>query len=217
LKKRVIGLNGSPRRTWNTATLLQKALDGAESRGAETELIHLCDLTFQGCTSCFACKEKGGKNYGRCAVRDELSPLLARLPEADAIIFGSPVYIGAESAQMRAFMERFFFPYIAYSEKTPSLYPKEIPVGFIYTMNVTEEQASMIGFDKHFGLTDFVLRRVFGTSEIMICADTCQFDDYSAFVSDMFDPAAKARRREEIFPHDCREAFEMGERFALSP
>lgn len=217
LNKTVIGLNGSPRKTWNTATLLNSALEGAASVGAETELAHLYDLTFKGCVSCFACKTKGGCSYGRCAIRDELTPLLARCAEADALIFGSPIYIGAESAQMRAFMERLLFPYIAYSATTPSLYPKTIPAGFIYTMNVTEEQAAMIGFDKHFAVTEFAFRRVFGAWEILLCTDTCQFDDYSEFTSDMFDPVAKARRREEVFPHDCRKAYEMGARFALAP
>ena len=54
---KVIAVNGSPRKTWNTATLLQKALDGAKSVDADTELVHLYDLNFKGCTSCFACKE----------------------------------------------------------------------------------------------------------------------------------------------------------------
>ncbi|MBE0596494.1 MAG: flavodoxin family protein [Desulfuromonadales bacterium] len=217
MKKTVVGLNGSPRKNWNTATLLERALEGAAAAGARTELIHLDDLTFRGCSSCFECKRKGGPSYGRCALRDELTPLLERLPAADAIFFASPVYIGAESAQMRAFMERFLFPYIAYSQTTPSLYPKKIPAGFIYTMNVTEEQAAMIGFDRHFDVTDFALQRVFGSSERLLCTDTCQFDDYSAFTSDMFDAAAKRQRRLENFPEDCRKAFAMGERFALAP
>jgi hypothetical protein len=37
---KVIAFNGSPRKKWNTATLLEKALEGAASQGAETELIH---------------------------------------------------------------------------------------------------------------------------------------------------------------------------------
>ncbi|MCO5381118.1 MAG: flavodoxin family protein [Methanosarcina barkeri] len=56
---KVIAINGSPRKKWNTATLLEKALEGAVSEGAETEIIHLYDLNFKGCTSCFACKLKG--------------------------------------------------------------------------------------------------------------------------------------------------------------
>lgn len=37
----VIGINGSPRKSWNTATLLENALGGAESAGAKTDLVHL--------------------------------------------------------------------------------------------------------------------------------------------------------------------------------
>jgi multimeric flavodoxin WrbA len=40
----VIAFNGSPRKKWNTATLLEKALEGAASQGAETKLVHLYDL-----------------------------------------------------------------------------------------------------------------------------------------------------------------------------
>jgi multimeric flavodoxin WrbA len=56
---KVLAINGRPRKTWNTAMLLQKALEGAASHGGETELGHLYDLDFKGCTSCFACKLQG--------------------------------------------------------------------------------------------------------------------------------------------------------------
>ena len=55
---KAIAINGSPRRNWNTDTLLKKALKGADSVGAETELIHLYNLNFKGCNSCFFCKIK---------------------------------------------------------------------------------------------------------------------------------------------------------------
>ena len=45
---KVIAVNGSPRKTWNTATLLEHALAGAAGSGAETELVHLYDLEFKG-------------------------------------------------------------------------------------------------------------------------------------------------------------------------
>jgi len=64
---KVMAINGSPRKNWNTATLLEKALEGAASEGAETEIVHLYDLEFKGCTSCFACKLKGGKSLARCS------------------------------------------------------------------------------------------------------------------------------------------------------
>ncbi len=54
---KIMAFNGSPRKKWNTATLLAKALEGAASRAAETELIHLYDLDYKACISCFACKD----------------------------------------------------------------------------------------------------------------------------------------------------------------
>jgi multimeric flavodoxin WrbA len=59
---KIMAFNGSPRKEWNTAALLKKALEGASSQGAETELVHLYDSNYKGCISCFACKEKGGKS-----------------------------------------------------------------------------------------------------------------------------------------------------------
>ena len=111
---KIIAFNGSPRKEWNTATLLKKALEGAASQGAGTELIHLYDLDYKGCTSCFACKLKDGKSYGKCAVRDELTPVLEKIPDVDALILGSPIYAGAATGEMRSFLERLNFPYLVY-------------------------------------------------------------------------------------------------------
>ncbi|WP_440948662.1 flavodoxin family protein [Methanosarcina sp. T3] len=210
---KVIAINGSPRKKWNTATLLEKALEGAASEGAETEIIHLYDLDFKGCTSCFACKLKGGKSYGKCAMKDELTPVLERLDDADAVILGSPIYLGNLTGEMRSFMERYVFPYLVYSNDLPSLYPKNIPIGFIYTMNVTEELFEVFGIDKLIELNKRVATRIFGYSESLCSTDTYQFDDYSKYVADRFNPEEKAKRRKEVFPKDCEKAFEMGARF----
>src|SRR5208337_3352580 len=103
---KVIGFNGSPRKKWNTASLLQKALEGAASKGAKTELIHLYDLDYKGCISCFACKTKDGKSYGTCAVKDDLTPIFKKVEKADAIILGSPIYFGRVTGEMASFYER---------------------------------------------------------------------------------------------------------------
>lgn len=46
---KVLLLNGSPRKNWNTAMMLKEAQKGAESVGAETEYIDLYDLHYTGC------------------------------------------------------------------------------------------------------------------------------------------------------------------------
>jgi multimeric flavodoxin WrbA len=211
---KVMAVNGSPRKTWNTATLLGQALKGAASQGAETELIHLYDLNFKGCISCFACKTSGGKSYGRCAVKDDLRPVFKKIEAADALILGSPIYFGIVSGEMRSFMERLLFPYFTYTDPPQSLFPKKMPTGFMYTMNVTEEQMHDWGYEQLFGNNQRLLQMVFGASESLCSFDTYQFKDYAKVVADRFDPEQKARRRREVFPQDCDKAFAMGARFA---
>ena len=208
----VIAVNGSPRKTWNTATLLEHALQGAASEGKGPELVHLYDLDFKGCTSCFACKLKGGKSYGRCAEQDDLTPILEAIGDADALVLGSPVYLGAATGEMRSFLERLVYPYLVYDPGRSSLFPKKLPTGFIYTMGADEARAKEMGFDAQFRLAQMFLERTFGSSETLLVTDTLQFDDYSKYVSSAFDPEAKARRHREVFPEDCRKAFQLGRR-----
>lgn len=210
---KVIAFNGSPRKKWNTATLLEKALEGAASQKAETELIHLYDLNFSGCVSCFSCKTKGGKSYGKCAYKDELTPILERIEETDALILGSPIYLFTATGEMRSFMERLIFPYVTYTEPPNTLFPKKINTGFIYTMNITEERVKE-SCGQHLDINEMFLKRIFGATESLLSFDTYQFKDYSKVVADRFDPEKKAKRRKEIFPKDCEKAFEMGVRFA---
>ncbi|MGB7969681.1 MAG: flavodoxin family protein [Methanobacterium sp.] len=210
---KVLAINGSPRKQWNTATLLNKALEGAYSEGAETELINLYDLNFVGCTSCFACKLKNGVSYGHCAFKDELSPVLKSIEDVDALILGSPIYLGTVTGVIRSFLERLIFPYLVYDTNRTSLFPKKLPVGFIYTMGANEEFIKTLSIDKHIELNEMLLDRMFGLSESLIVTDTYQFDDYSKYVNS-FDVEEKTKRRIEIFPIDCEKAHNMGMRFA---
>jgi len=211
---KVLAINGSPRKKWNTAMLLDKALEGASSKGAKTELIHLYDLNFKGCVSCFACKTKGGKSYGKCAVQDDLTAILNRIEGVNALILGSPVYFGSATGEMKSFLERLLFPYVTYTDPPQSLFPCKISTGFIYTMNVPEDVMEEWGYVQNFNRTQMVLQRIFGVSEMLVSCDTYQFEDYAKYVADRFDPVMKAKRRKEIFPLDCQKAFEMGVRFA---
>lgn len=102
---KVIAINGSPRKKWNTAQLLQQALKGAESVGAETEFINLYDLNYRGCISCFGCKRKEAVPC-KCFMKDDLTPVLEKVHSADALLLGSPIYFGDVTGQMRCFLER---------------------------------------------------------------------------------------------------------------
>lgn len=211
---KVLAINGSPRKNHNTAALLQKALDGASSKRAQTELFHLYDLTFKGCVSCFACKLKNGKSFGTCVCQDELQPLLAKAAQADAILLGSPIYLMSVTGVMRAFMERLLFPYLTYADYDKTLFKRKIPAGFIYTMNLTGEQMEQFKLRQALQLQEAYLKRVFGYGESLIVNDTYQFDDYKKYEVDVFDEVHKARVKKEEFPRQCQKAFDMGARFA---
>ncbi len=213
---KAIGINGSPRKTWNTAMLLEKALEGARSKGADTKLVHLYGLSYKGCISCFACKEVGGKSYGRCAAKDELSPLLEEISRADVLIIGSPIYFRTETGETRSFLERLLFPYLTYTPGYQPIFPGKLQTGLIYTMNVKEQDLPAYGQDSSTAASRGTMTRIFGNCEMLLSTDTLQFPDYSKYLCTAFDPAAKADRRREVFPKDCEKAFELGARLVAA-
>jgi multimeric flavodoxin WrbA len=216
MSEKVLAINGSPRTKCNTATLLNNALEGAASQGADVDLVHLYELNFKGCISCFACKLKNGASYGRCAVEDDLTAVLKKAEEADAIILGSPVYLGTATGEMRSFMERLIFPYLVYDVNRSTLFKRKIKTGLIYTMGAPEDQIRLMGYGQQFKIAEMLMTRIFGASELLLVTDTYQFDDYSKYESTLFDIKEKAKRRKEHFPKDCQKAFDIGVRFAQS-
>ncbi len=207
---KVMAINGSPRKKWNTAMLLEHALEGAASKGAETELVHLYDLNFKGCTSCFACKMKEGKSYGKCAMNDGLTPILEKLAAADAFLLGSPIYFGTVTGEMRSFMERLLFQYLEYTLPPSTIFDRKVPTAFIYTMNVSEEVMKEYQYPIHFEKNEYYLNRIFGQAETLCSFETLQFEDYDKVVFNYFDPEERRERRRTVFPEDCRKAFELG-------
>ena len=98
---KAIFINGSPRKNWNTAQMLDSAMKGAADAGLEVERINLFDYEFTGCRSCFACKIKNSKTNGVCAIRDSIRPVIEKCQDADVIVIGSPVYFGYPTGSVR--------------------------------------------------------------------------------------------------------------------
>jgi multimeric flavodoxin WrbA len=211
---KVLAINGSPRKSRNTATLLRKVLEGASSRGFETELVDLYDLDFSGCVSCFACKRKGGNSYGECALHDALTPILEKARDADALVLGSPNYIGGVSGRMKSFIERFVYPYIVYGRRWSSLFPKRIPVVLVYTMSSSKPWMRLLGYDKPLRFLKAIMNLFIGPTRLLVVNDTSMFDDYSKYFSERFDPAKKARIKERLFPIECEKAYKLGSEMA---
>ena len=216
---KVLAFNGSPRKGWNTEKLLQKALEGARSVGAETELIQLYDQEFKGCVSCLACKRKNSTTNGLCAYRDALTPILKKAQQADALIVGSPVYYDYPTAQTRAFLERLMFPLDPYmvdeNGKRIRYLNKMVPTAIVYTMNCPEWLMEQIHYPTILGANEKAMDRLFGYCETLNSCDTFQYTDYAKYDCNLFDADKKAIQRDTQFPIDLENAFELGKRLVL--
>ncbi|MDR0355499.1 MAG: flavodoxin family protein [Deltaproteobacteria bacterium] len=211
--RKVIGLNGGPRKNWNTASLLEEALKGAASTGAETKLIHLYDLDYKGCRSCFSCKTKENYLKGRCALKDELSSVLELLEDCTGAVMGSPIYLSDVTGALRSFLERYIFINLAYDFDAPSVLKRGPAIGLIYSMNVPETLIETMGYDVLFrSQANFFSRLNPPVFEQLLSCDTYQFSDYSRYHAPMFDEAHKRAVKETQFPQDLKLAYEMGAR-----
>ncbi len=211
---KLLAVNGSPRKKWNTARLLERVVEGAASQGAKAGLIHLRDLKYGGCLSCFHCKDPKGKSYGRCVLKDDLREVLDRAHQADLLVLGTPFYFSVETALMRAFLERLWFQYYLYTRQKPPLSPRKKAVGLLYTMNVREEDIPRYGQDATINRAKGVMETLFGPCQVFLCTDTKQVKEYAKYEMDVWDVEAKDRRHQEVFPEDLKRAFDWGARLA---
>ena len=207
---KIVAVNAGPRKGWNTDTLISEAIKGAEAAGAEVQRFDLFRLEkYTGCISCFGCKRE--KNKGRCICRDGLTPVLDAIREADGLIIGTPNYLSGPTASFRALYERLIFQNLTYNLETPCCNTHPIPVIFIMTSNAPDDMYldMLKGYQQTFN--GFV-----GPTELLVSGETLQLKDYSKtdWPWTMFDPEARQKRHDTVFPEECKKAFEMGERLA---
>jgi multimeric flavodoxin WrbA len=99
---KIVSLVGSPRGAkGNTARLLQRVLEGAQSAGAQAETIFLRGGTVRPCKACHTCHK-----MGKCVQKDQFESIKGKILQADGLVLASPNYIFNVSAQMKAFMDR---------------------------------------------------------------------------------------------------------------
>jgi multimeric flavodoxin WrbA len=83
---KVLGIYGSPRKGGNSDILLEEALNGARSAGAEVSSIRCSDLHISGCLECGGCDETG-----TCVMEDDMGPVYQQLVDAEVIFLASPI------------------------------------------------------------------------------------------------------------------------------
>ena len=100
---KVLGISGSPRKDGNTEILLRETLRATGQMDCTTWMFCLSEKTVAPCRACGGCFKSGA-----CIIEDDMRELASLMPDADAIIWATPVYFGYASAQLKAVMDRTF-------------------------------------------------------------------------------------------------------------
>lgn len=208
--KKIIIIDGGPRRGMNTAQMLQHFAEGAQSVSDDVEVktVRLYDMDFKGCMSCMVCKIKG-KASNICKFKDALTPVLEEIAQADGLVLGSPIYFGDVTGKMRIFLERLAFPWLSYNDYSMTA-PKPMPVVLIETMNGTPDRNNSQGY----GSMEYCIARALGEPEHLIAYNTYQVKDYSRFELAGFSEEAKRQYRDAHWQEDLQKAFDAGRRMA---
>lgn len=207
MTKKIMIIDGGPRKNMNTAKMVEKFAEGATAAGAEVKIVRLYDIDYKGCRSCMACQLKG-KRVDSCRFKDGLTDILAECAAADGLVLASPIYYGEVTAQLRAFYERLSFPWLNYRTGAFAA-PKKMPVTMIYTMNASPEQYDMMKAT----LTpmSMYLGMALGCEVETIMANcTKQVQNYSRFEFSEEMGAAHDKWHEEHFPEELQRAYDAG-------
>lgn len=105
MSKKIVVLNGSPRKQGNTSALIHAFTEGAESAGNTVKEFFLDDMNIHGCKGCFG----GGKNPDSpCVQKDDMDKIYPAYKEADIVVLASPLYYWTISGQLKCAFDRLF-------------------------------------------------------------------------------------------------------------
>lgn len=105
MSKKVVILNGSPRKKGNTSTLVKAFTEGAESSGNTVTEFFLDGMEIHGCKGCF-----GGHSSRECPCvqKDDMAKIYPAVKESDVVVLASPLYYWNMSGQLRTAVDRLF-------------------------------------------------------------------------------------------------------------
>ena len=105
MAKKIIILNGSPRKNGNTAALTAQFTKGAEEAGHQVSEFFLGQMNIGGCLGCW----HGGKDTEcPCVQKDDMAQIYPVYKEADVVVLASPLYYWFISGQLKNAFDRLF-------------------------------------------------------------------------------------------------------------
>ncbi|NQT32323.1 MAG: flavodoxin family protein [Candidatus Omnitrophica bacterium] len=189
---KVLGICGSPRKGGNTDILLDKALEGAEEAGAQTEKLFLNDLKIS------PTQESEYDNIddkGFSVIADDIQIVFKKIQESDRIIIASPVFFGSVSAQVKTMIDRFQCVWVAKNIDKKEVFSKGKIGGFI--------SVQAAGREDFFNNSKEIIKHFFATIGI-------------EYRDDIFCHNVEEKGEVLDHPEYLAKAFEMGKEMAGS-
>ena len=105
MDKKIVILNGSPRKTGNTSALIKSFKEGAENSGNTVKEFFLDNMNIHGCKGCFS---GNSKRECPCVQKDDMALIYPAIKECDVVVLASPLYYWTMSGQLRTALDRLF-------------------------------------------------------------------------------------------------------------
>ena len=105
IKMKVLLVNGSPNKNGCTYTALTEIEKILKTYDIETEIFWIKTKPITGCIACMKCGEKGECTFDN----DVVNEFVKKAYDADAFVFGSPVYYAGANGSMTSFLDRAFY------------------------------------------------------------------------------------------------------------
>ncbi|MFH0877641.1 MAG: flavodoxin family protein [Candidatus Omnitrophota bacterium] len=107
MPKKILILCSSPNKKGNTNTVVGWIAEGIKATGGKVRMVDTSRLTYKayGCTACMGCQKS--KKF-ECVIKDQASPILASIPEYDALVLATPLYFFGPTAQLKVFTDRMY-------------------------------------------------------------------------------------------------------------
>ena len=105
MNKKIVILNGSPRKTGNTSALVKAFAEGAKSAGHTVTEFFLDGMNLHGCKGCF-----GGHSSRECPCvqKDDMAQIYPAVKGCDVVVLASPLYYWTLSGQLLTALDRLF-------------------------------------------------------------------------------------------------------------
>lgn len=120
MSSKIVAIVGSYRKGGTVDSAVETVLEGARSRGAETQTFYLRDEHIEFCTNCRNCVQAPGETRGKCSQQDALETILSAVEAADGVVLASPVNFWNATALFRRFLERLIgYGYWPWGQNAP--------------------------------------------------------------------------------------------------